>query len=738
MNENNSLKRQEKNYIIPIVVIVIIMLIMISLSLVYMKYIQNLIDENTLKNLGELTSQDAENVKNKIAQHKKILDNLVNQINEEKEISNAKIFKIFENSLAKDEFSRIGVLYEDGRCITSDGEIVDLSDDIESFFSSDDIQLSKSRKSKVDQEEINIYSKKLNNGNENIVILLVIETYNYEKIFSGKIYNGEGNEYIIDSEGIILVNSNNRENGYSLFNILGTLKGEDNLQKQEKMKIDIKNNLDGQIKYNISGKYYYTSYEYLNINDWYLIIITPGSAIAQEYNKSLVITFISSIIVNFGILIIAIYIVMSNKSKRKKLYELAYIDKLTGLGNYNYFIEISKELLKNNDGRYHLIILDIDKFKTFNKQYGRETGDKLLQQIGKKLKQLVGIDQLITRFSNDIFAILLKENRLSTKEFHKLLEKINDELSNADIDGIKYKVLISIGVYNIKKNENDIFHVLDKALMAHESAKGNYNHKYEIFNEHLEEKILKEHYFETKMNEGLEKGEFKVFYQPKVNSQTGKMQQAEALVRWELDGKLIPPNEFIPLFERNKFIIKLDTYIFEQVCRDVSEWKSKYNKLIRVSINISKEHLLEKNFVKEYCNIARKYNLMPEDFELEITESATIDDNVDLVALLNEIKKAGFSIAIDDFGTGYSSLSILQNMPIDVIKIDKSFVNQPRMLEIMMIIANKLELKTVIEGVETKEQVIELQNLGIDFLQGYYYSRPVRKVVFEKFIEDMF
>lgn len=738
MNENNSLKKQEKNFIIPIVVIVIIMLIIISLSLVYMKYIQNLIDENTLKNLGELTSQDAENVKNKIAQHKKILDNLVNQINEEKEISNAKIFEIFKNSLAKDEFSRIGVLYEDGRCITSDGEILDLSDDIESFFSSDDIQLSKSRKSKVDQEEINIYSKKLNNGNENIVILLVIETDNYEKIFSGKIYNGEGNEYIIDSEGIILANSNNRENGYSLFNILGTLKGEDNLQKQEKMKIDIKNNLDGQIKYNISGKYYYTSYEYLNINDWYLIIITPGSAIAQEYNKSLVITFISSIIVNLGILIIAIYIVMSNKIKRKKLYELAYVDKLTGLGNYNYFIEISKELLKNNDGRYHLIILDIDKFKTFNKQYGRETGDKLLQQIGKKLKQLVGIDQLITRFSNDIFAILLKENRLSTKEFHKLLEKINDELSNADIDGIKYKVLISIGVYNIKKNENDIFHVLDKALMAHESAKGNYNHKYEIFNEHLEEKILKEHYFETKMNEGLEKGEFKVFYQPKANSQTGKMQQAEALVRWELDGKLIPPNEFIPLFERNKFIIKLDTYIFEQVCSDVAEWKSKYNKLLKVSINISKEHLLEKNFVKEYCNIARKYNLMPEDFELEITESATIDDNVDLVALLNEIKKAGFSIAIDDFGTGYSSLSILQNMPIDVIKIDKSFVNQPRMLEIMMIIASKLELKTVIEGVETKEQVIELQNLGIDFLQGYYYSRPVRKVDFKKFIEDMF
>lgn len=738
MNENNSLKKQEKNFIIPIVVIVIIMLIIISLSLVYMKYIQNLIDENTLKNLGELTSQDAENVKNKIAQHKKILDNLVNQINDEKDISNDKIFEIFENSLAKGEFSRIGVLYEDGGCITSDGEIVDLSDDIESFFSSDDIQLSKSRKSKVDQEEINIYSKKLNNGNENIVILLVIETDNYEKIFSGKIYNGEGNEYIIDSEGIILANSNNRENGYSLFNILGILKGEDNLQKQEKMRTDIKNNSDGQIKYNISGKYYYTSYEYLNINDWYLIIITPGSAIAQEYNKSLVITFISSIIVNFGILIIAIYIVMSNKNKRKKLYELAYVDKLTGLGNYNYFIEISKELLKNNDGRYHLIILDIDKFKTFNKQYGRETGDKLLQQIGKKLKQLVGIDQLITRFSNDIFSILLEENKSSTKEFHKLLEKINDELSNADIDGIKYTVLISIGVYNIKKNENDIFHVLDKALMAHESAKGNYNHKYEIFNEHLEEKILKEHYFETKMNEGLEKGEFKVFYQPKVNSQTGKMQQAEALVRWELDGKLIPPNEFIPLFERNKFIIKLDTYIFEQVCRNVAEWKSKYNKLIKVSINISKEHLLEKNFVKEYCNIARKYNLMPEELELEITESATIDDNVDLVALLNEIKKAGFSIAIDDFGTGYSSLSILQNMPIDVIKIDKSFVNQPRMLEIMMIIASKLELKTVIEGVETKEQVIELQNLGIDLLQGYYYSRPVRKVDFEKIIEDMF
>ena len=170
------------------------------------------------------------------------------------------------------------------------------------------------------------------------------------------------------------------------------------------------------------------------------------------------------------------------------------------------------------------------------------------------------------------------------------------------------------------------------------------------------------------------------------------------------------------------------------MCKDISGWKRKYDRKITVSINVSKEHLMEEGFVEEYREIAKKYGINPEEIELEITESATVDDDFDMLGIMKRIKEAGFRISIDDFGTGYSSLSMLQNMPVDVLKIDKSFINQKDILETIMIIAKRLNLKTVAEGVETEEQVKEITNLNVDLIQGYYFSKPLEKTEFEKYL----
>lgn len=720
-----------QKYTIPILIIIIILTIMVVVSIKYLEYTQKITDDNTLQNLGELAKQDATKIQNQIEQHKKILENIVEQIEKQDNITEQNIFDIYEDNIAKEEFSRIAVMYEDGTTVTSDGEIVDLSEEKEEFFSSDDILISKSRKSKVDQEEINIYSKKLNVNGNNIVVMLVVETSKYEKIFAQSIYNGNGYEYIINSEGEIIANSKKRENGYNLFSILETLNDEYNTKQLEKMKSQISNRENGEVKYDVSWKYYYTSYKYLGVNDWYLLIITPGSLIAQEYNKSLMITVIFSILVNLVVLIIGIYIVVSNKRKKEKLYQLAYVDQLTGIGNSNYFIEKGTEILKTTDYNNILIIVDVDKFKTFNKKYGRETGDLLLKEISSKLNKIFNKNGIVTRLANDIFAILIKDR----KEMEKTITKIDKELSNLLIDKNEYKVIISIGIYKVQNIKETIYEALDKALIAHKMAKGNYNKKYYIFNETIEEKMIKEHDIESKMEDGIKNQEFKVYYQPKVNSKTGKIEEAEALVRWEMDGKLIPPNEFIPIFEKNKFIIELDEYIYEKVCEDISEWNKKYNRKIKVSVNISKEHLLE-SFIDKYKTIASKYNLLPSDIELEITESAAISEDFDMLKILGEIKNAGFSISIDDFGTGYSSLNMLKDMPIDVIKIDKSFIEQDQMIEIIVGIAKEMNLKTVAEGVETKTQVDKLRDFGVDLLQGYYYSKPLKKSDFEKYWQN--
>ena len=422
-----------------------------------------------------------------------------------------------------------------------------------------------------------------------------------------------------------------------------------------------------------------------------------------------------------------------NENIEEKLYKLAYIDKVTNIENNNFFLEKGTELLKQQFEGY-LLLIDVGKFKIFNKKYGRIIGDSLLKNIGKKLKEILGEKRIITRLANDVFAVILEEKE--QKELTQIVEKLLKELSNIEVEKNKYKILISIGISKIEKEDKDIFEILDKAIIARDEAKKNFNKKYHIFNQELENQIIKEHDIELIMEEGIQNQEFKVFYQPKVNAKNEKVEEAEALVRWERENKLIPPNEFIPVFEKNKFIIQLDKYIYEQVCKDMKEWKEKYNKKIKVSVNISKQHIVQDGFIEEYYKITKKYNVNPNEIELEITETTELDEQFGISKILENLKEKGFKISIDDFGTGYSSLSMLQQIPVDVIKIDKSFVDQIKMLEIMILIAKKMDLKTVAEGVETNEQVQILKNLEVDLLQGFYYSKPLEKTEFEKYWQN--
>ena len=419
-----------------------------------------------------------------------------------------------------------------------------------------------------------------------------------------------------------------------------------------------------------------------------------------------------------------------NENIEEKLYKLAYIDKVTNIENNNYFLEKGTKLLKQQFEGY-LLIIDVGKFKIFNKKYGRIIGDNLLKNIGKKLKEILEEKRIITRLANDIFAVILEEKE--QKELIKIIDKILKELSNIEIGKNKYKILISIGISKIEKEDKDIFEILDKAIIARDEAKKNFNKKYHIFNQELENQIIKEHDIELIMEEGIQNQEFKVFYQPKINAKTKKVEEAEALVRWKRENKLIPPNEFIAVFEKNKFIIQLDKYIYEQVCKDMKDWKEKYNKKIKISVNISKQHIIQDGFIEEYCKITKKYNINPNEIEFEITETTELDEQFGISKILENIKEKGFKISVDDFGTGYSSLSMLQQIPVDVIKIDKSFVDQTKMLEIMILIAKKLHLQTVAEGVETNEQVQTLTKLGVDLLQGFYFSKPLEKAEFEKY-----
>ena len=730
----------KKRYTMPIITIITILILTIIFSAIYLTYLKKLTRNNTLKNLGELTKQNAAKIENTIQEHKRILETITNEIEIKKPKLKEEIFKIFERNSGRQKFSRIAIMYKDGKTITNDGETLDLSQNKEEFFKSNNIQISQSQKSQIDNQEINIYSKKITWNNEEVVILLSLDTDKYEEIFSQSIYNGNSYEYIITNEGQIIANSKNEQNGQNIIKKLEEANKENktqNLKTIEKIQKDIKNNSNGQTIYFVNGLSYYTAYQKLQNTNWYLIVFTQGKIIAEELNKILELTFIIAIIIIFILLIITTYIIITSQKQKEKLYKLAYIDKITMLGNYNFFLEEGKKFLSKYRNNNYSIILDIDKFKSFNKKYGHNMGNKLLKKIGEILKETLNNKAIICRLSNDLFGILIN----TEKDIKETIEKITTKLSKIKIQDKTYTIYISMGIYKILENEYNIKKILDKTLIAHDEIKGNYNKKYKMYDKKVEEKIEKEHELESIMQEAIEKEEFKIYYQPKISTKTNQMVSAEALVRWKRNGKMISTIEFIKLFEKNQFIITLDKYVFEKVCIDISKWKKKIKNIPLISVNISKEHFIKKDFIKEYKEIAKKYGIKPEELEIEITESALISENTNYIKEVEEIKKEGFIVSIDDFGTGYSSLSILQNMPIDIIKIDKTFIDKidfdkkgNNLVDYIILIAKKLNLKTVAEGIENEEQAKYLKEIDCDLLQGYYYSKPLESSQYEKLL----
>ena len=449
------------------------------------------------------------------------------------------------------------------------------------------------------------------------------------------------------------------------------------------------------------------------------------------------------------------YLPFSN-DKKISLYNLAYIDPFTELGNYYYFCKEGNKFIQKNTAPKYILILDIEKFRAFNSYYGHDKGRELIIQLAKRLVQILkNYNNIICRFTNDIFAILIETN----ERINIIADNLFGSLRHIEVNGEIYNIYPIIGIYKIKNDEN-ILLAIDKAMTAHDEIIGDYSKKYNMYSEETEKVILEEQQIETIMEEALENGEFKVFYQPKVDLKTNNVISCEALVRWFREGKFISPNRFIPLFEKNRFIIKLDKYIFKKACEDIQyinkllkekdclkNYNHKnphnqsftYNSFITASINISKEHFAYDNFIMEYYDMVKQTNVPRELIELEITESASVYKGINLKQITKDMKQKGFTIALDDFGTGYSSLNMLQDLSIDVLKIDKSFIDrigESNLVKYIINMAKDFNIKTVAEGVETKEQIDILKNMGCDMAQGYYYAKPLSREDFVEYLTN--
>lgn len=454
----------------------------------------------------------------------------------------------------------------------------------------------------------------------------------------------------------------------------------------------------------------------------------------------------------FAAIVIGFCIIAKKESKLVKKYirklnrikNSEEIDLIFNVSSKFTFIK-DAELVVNGspDESYALVHYDINKFTIINNSVGYKAGDEILQQIGKTLRRNLKYE-IIGKAEGDNFFVLFEYKNKA--ELIDMACYISGEIESMKIWG-KFNInpAVKTGIYFINNEDLDIRLAIDRASFAKSMLKNSYKSDYAIYEDRISSSLIEVKKIEDDMYRALNEKEFRVYLQPKVNLQTGVISGAEALVRWEHpDLGLLGPERFIPIFEKNGFIVNLDKFVFEEVCSNIRKWIKLGYDVVPVSVNVSRIHFLNSNFVSEYNKIKKKYEVSDELIEIEITESVVFsnENEKEVFTVMRKFRDEGFEISMDDFGSGYSCLGLLKEMPIDTLKLDKMFLNNIEEYNSQIIVSNivnmakNLNLNVVSEGVETYMQVDFLRDIGCDMAQGYVFAKPKPMDEYEKLINS--
>lgn len=436
---------------------------------------------------------------------------------------------------------------------------------------------------------------------------------------------------------------------------------------------------------------------------------------------------------------VSISVGFDNARLFEKMEELAYIDTLTKLPNRTGLIhQLTKQIEKESG--FTLLLADIDTFQTVNDGLGYQIGDLTLIAMAQHLKSIFGPTCILSRVSADNFCIEIPstDKALITEKLEELEASLEHSFS---IQGYEIPLSLTIGIATFPQHGKSAVTLLQNASIALKYAKKKHRAGYSEFGKEFEQELQQRLHMAAELRHCVDRNELHLMYQPQICLKTKRILGAEALVRWTRQGKVIPPNEFISTAESSGYIVPMGYWILEEACRQQVQWKAELGYEIIIAVNVSIRQLKDPQFLKRTNQILLKTGINPVSLEIEITESMMMEDNNALHSVLNNIRKRGIHVALDDFGTGYSSLSYLQQLPIDHLKIDQSFINKitqssqdSAITALMISIGELLNIKVIAEGVETYEQQEELIKLGCCEAQGYYYSRPIPKTEFIKFI----
>ncbi|MCH8976503.1 MAG: EAL domain-containing protein [Proteobacteria bacterium] len=428
---------------------------------------------------------------------------------------------------------------------------------------------------------------------------------------------------------------------------------------------------------------------------------------------------------------------IKHKHVQAQLVKMAKYDALTGLANRTLFLDVLTGAISRADRHGYnlgLLFMDLDNFKNINDSLGHIIGDQVLLSFSERLKSCIRTGDLAARFGSDEFAVILEHIHGENDAAH-IAQKILDVMKPPhvlDEHTILARASIGIVIYPELRGEAEtLFKAADTAMYE---AKKKGRNNYQFFAKDMQKKVAERTRFEADLGYAIERNEFRLHYQPLIEAKTGKVVAIETLIRWQHPRQgLLLPAKFIAIAEECGLIVSIGNWVLENACKQAKIWnEANLDPLPRITINFSANQLAQKDMVENIKNIVGSTGLRMSNVELELTESAIMNEPLQAISMFSSLRKLGLNIAIDDYGTGYSSLRYLADLSVDTLKIDRAFIMQcPKdskfnaIIKSTITLAHDLNIRVVAEGVETKEQVDFLTENGCDILQGYYFSKPL-------------
>ncbi len=719
----------------------IIVFIIIAVTIMMMIYIPsasglvNSYAETVVQNAAMADSDIAESYFDSNMMYLETVGKLFNDIDLSDEDAVRKIcVEIADNSA----FKHVGFTDKDGNTISSTGGKANTSSRvfIRKGLAGEPSQFAHTL-CDFDGQITDMYSVPIRNAEGAVIGVLTgdMHSFSFESMSLLDVAGDRNCYFIIDKDGSVVYSSANSKVGLTDGADLLSIIGEDKAHKDIEV---VLNSVAGELfkEVIINGTEYMAAFSAMQGKGWTLAVIVPKHDVMKMFNTLVFFTVgaigIMALLLIVSSAAIALRIKQTNNEiggAVEETFRKLYTDSITGHDTFETFLENYESVMKDTASGHALISLDVDRFKAVNDTFGFEGGNDIIRQLSDIIKRNIGKNDFFMRSTGDLFYILAVYD--DNSELMELCERI---FSDVEYQITSIKLTLAVGIYIIDDANINVRVAADRADMARESTKGRKESRYVFFDSSMLRKIRREKKIEDIMEDSLALGEFIVYLQPKFGlGDQNNVVGAEALVRWQHDGKLIPPGEFIPLFEKNGFVNKIDYYMFEEVCKLQKKYLSMGHEPKIISVNMSRTHIHQPGFVSELAGMCEKYRVDTKYFEIEITESAAFEDIDVLCEVFRKIKGYGFHVSIDDFGTGYSSLNMLKDLPVDVLKIDRSFLtenadeheNASIIIGCVVSLASSLGIRTICEGIETKEQAALLTKLGCNMAQGFYFARPM-------------